>query len=339
MLLHSIVFSSNDPKNTINDILKVFPFFKIEMIDDKAFCSINYVQIVVIKAMVEKPYLSNIVFVVDKKCDFLSIINKNRQLWKLSHSSDEEELSADIDTPFDGLKHQLILKKEITHKNNNQFVSNHEIVAIDHIAFALLPGTSSVIVDWYKNVFQFETLILNKREEKSFLTIETINKNGSKLSMNLHSLIYNSDNPIRFVFAESNKNAEPNQIDDFLNNMKFSGVQHIAFSTNDIGMTIEFLRNENCPLINTPEIYYKQLLEAFKKVGYDKSFELVTKLRPLGVLIDNMENEEKVLLQIFTRTVFQGSSVFFEVIQRLQDVEGFGSYNVVALWNAIESTR
>ena len=53
-------------------------------------------------------------------------------------------------------------------------------------------------------------------------------------------------------------------------------------------------------------------------------------------LSDNHREDKKYILQVFTQPVFDKNTLFFELIQRVGDVQGFGAANIKALWNAVE---
>lgn len=48
-------------------------------------------------------------------------------------------------------------------------------------------------------------------------------------------------------------------------------------------------------------------------------------------------NKDKYLLQVFTQPIFDKNTVFLELIQRVGGVKGFGSGNIKALWNAVQT--
>ena len=59
------------------------------------------------------------------------------------------------------------------------------------------------------------------------------------------------------------------------------------------------------------------------------SFSL-DRCKKLGILIDTEDNDEKFLLQIFTKPIFKFDTFFMEVIQR-DGALGFGAGNIKAL--------
>ena len=80
--------------------------------------------------------------------------------------------------------------------------------------------------------------------------------------------------------------------------------------------------------LSTPTSYYEQLQARVGTID-----EPLDKLQELGILVDR--DPDGYLLQIFTKTVQDRPTVFFEIIQR-KGAKGFGKGNFRALFEAIE---
>jgi 4-hydroxyphenylpyruvate dioxygenase len=65
--------------------------------------------------------------------------------------------------------------------------------------------------------------------------------------------------------------------------------------------------------------------------------EALDDLRALNILVDRTDSG--YLLQVFTRSLHERQTLFFEVIQRKGELRGFGSGNIRALFDAVESDR
>ena len=96
-----------------------------------------------------------------------------------------------------------------------------------------------------------------------------------------------------------------------------SGVQHLAFATDDIFATAERLRAAGLDLLPIPENYYDDL-EA--KTG--PPAEEIDRMRRLGILYDR--DDEAEYRQLYTRTLAEG--FFFEIVER-RNYQGFGAVN------------
>ena len=103
----------------------------------------------------------------------------------------------------------------------------------------------------------------------------------------------------------------------FLTELFGSGVQHIAFATDDIFATIAHLRERGVELLPIPENYYDDL-----EARIDISSDALERLRANNVLYDQQAGGE--FFQAYT-TNFEGG-FFFEIVERRNYV-GFGAAN------------
>ena len=109
------------------------------------------------------------------------------------------------------------------------------------------------------------------------------------------------------------------------------GIQHIAFSCDDIYETWDQLKAQGLPFMKAPpETYYEMLQERLPGHG-----EPTAELKSRGILLDGstQHGDPRLLLQIFSGTLV--GPVFFEFIQRKKD-DGFGEGNFKALFESIE---
>jgi 4-hydroxyphenylpyruvate dioxygenase len=103
----------------------------------------------------------------------------------------------------------------------------------------------------------------------------------------------------------------------FLNDYFGSGVQHIAFATDDIVATVKQLRANGVDMLSIPDNYYDDL-----EVRTDLAAERLDVLRKHGILYDRDEAGE--YLQAYTAS-FQ-DLFFFEIVER-RAYQGFGAVN------------
>jgi len=121
------------------------------------------------------------------------------------------------------------------------------------------------------------------------------------------------------------------QIQEFLDQYRGPGVQHIALLTPDIVATIEEMRRMGQEFLDVPDSYYDASFdERVGEIEEDKA-----ELKKFKILVDR-DNESGYLLQLFTKCVFTRPTLFFEVIQRRGRALGFGEGNFRALFEAIE---
>ena len=88
------------------------------------------------------------------------------------------------------------------------------------------------------------------------------------------------------------------------------------------------MRDRGVEFLYVPDEYYDDLLERVGEIDED-----VEVLKKHGILIDR--DEEGYLLQLFTKTIVDRPTLFFEVIQR-KGAQSFGVGNFKALFEAIE---
>jgi 4-hydroxyphenylpyruvate dioxygenase len=136
--------------------------------------------------------------------------------------------------------------------------------------------------------------------------------------------------PDGIVRIPLNESSDPkSQINEYLEQYRGEGIQHIACFTNDIYATVEAMRAQGLSFLHTPDTYYEVIDQRIPNHG-----ENVEKMRELKILIDaDPETKTKLLLQIFTEN--QIGPIFFEIIQRKGN-EGFGEGNFQALFESIE---
>ncbi|MFQ5993667.1 MAG: 4-hydroxyphenylpyruvate dioxygenase [Acidiferrobacterales bacterium] len=119
------------------------------------------------------------------------------------------------------------------------------------------------------------------------------------------------------------------QIQEYLEDYRGEGIQHIALATDDIYSTVEALSGQHVKFMDTPDTYYEAIEKRIPDHGED-----LKRLRRNRILIDGAPRKDLgLLLQIFTETVI--GPIFFEIIQRKGN-QGFGEGNFQALFEAIE---
>jgi 4-hydroxyphenylpyruvate dioxygenase len=129
---------------------------------------------------------------------------------------------------------------------------------------------------------------------------------------------------------------EKGQIEEYLQEYKGEGIQHVAMGSTDLYSTIETLEGNGLGFMPAPnDIYYSRIDRRLPKHG-----EPIDRLQKNGILIDGEGVVEggytKVLLQRFSKTVI--GPIFFEFIQRKGD-DGFGEGNFKALFESIEEDQ
>lgn len=184
-------------------------------------------------------------------------------------------------------------------------------LVIDHFTNNVPKGEMDKWCDFYKNVFHFrEARYFDIRGTKTGLLSKVMRSPCGKFSVPINEPTENKS-----------------QIQEYLDEYKGSGIQHVALLTEDIVKTLETLKSSEIQFLTPPpHSYYEMLPERVPNITED-----LKTLEKYAILVDG--DEHGYLLQIFTKNTF--GPIFFEVIQR-KGHDGFGDGNFQALFDAIE---
>ncbi|MFN3619174.1 4-hydroxyphenylpyruvate dioxygenase [Sphingorhabdus sp.] len=187
---------------------------------------------------------------------------------------------------------------------------------IDHLTHNVYGGRMAHWGSFYERVFNFrEIRYFDIKGEYTGLTSRAMTA---------------PDGKIRIPLNEEGK-AGGGQIEEYLRAYNGEGIQHIAFSCDDLPACWDRLKALGTPFAPPPpKAYYDMLEERLPGHG-----EPVKELQSRGILLDGSteDGDPRLLLQIFSQTMI--GPVFFEFIQRKKD-EGFGEGNFTALFKSIE---
>ena len=184
---------------------------------------------------------------------------------------------------------------------------------IDHLTHNLYFGNMEKWADYYEKLFNFRD-------------IRYFDIKGAKTGL-VSKAMTAPDGIVRIPLNES---SDPkSQINEYLDEYKGEGIQHIACFTDNIYDTVEAMRAQGVEFLNTPETYFDVIDQRIPDHGED-----VARLKKNSILIDaDPETKQRKLLQIFTLNAI--GPIFFEIIQRKGN-EGFGEGNFQALFESIE---
>lgn len=195
------------------------------------------------------------------------------------------------------------------HKNPTK-IDEKGFLVVDHLTNNVPEGTMSVWTKFYKEIFGFyEVKYFDIRGAKTGLTSFALRSPCGKFSI-----------PI-------NEGTEAkSQINEYLNEYKGAGVQHIAFLTRDILKSLKKLEGCSIEMLDMDDEYYASVFDRVPNVTEDHK-----EIQKYNVLVDG--DEEGYLLQIFTRNLI--GPIFIEIIQRKNHF-AFGDGNFGALFRSIE---
>ncbi len=193
-----------------------------------------------------------------------------------------------------------------------EIVADLGFLAIDHLTNNVEKGTMETWANFYKNIFGFT--------EVRYFDIK-----GAKTGLVSYAL----KSPCETFCIPINEGTDKkSQINEYLEEYKGPGIQHIAFLTHDIVKSLESLKGK-VQTLDIDDEYYQTVFDRVPNVSEDQK-----KLRELNILIDG--DHEGYLLQIFTKNVI--GPIFIEIIQR-KNHHSFGEGNFGALFRSIEKDQ
>lgn len=187
---------------------------------------------------------------------------------------------------------------------------------IDHLTHNVYKGRMDYWANYYKNIFNFRQ-------------IRYFDIKGEYTGLVSRALTA-PDGLIRIPLNEEKSNTV-GQIEEYLREYNGEGIQHIAFSCDDLIACWDRLKAQGVAFMTPPPNTYYEMLEE-RLPGHGEPTEALQKR---GILLDGTteDGQPRLLLQIFSEKVV--GPIFFEFIQRKED-EGFGEGNFKALFKSIE---
>lgn len=186
---------------------------------------------------------------------------------------------------------------------------------IDHLTHNVYRGRMDYWSSYYERLFNFrEIRYFDIKGEHTGLTSRAMTAPDGKIRIPLNE-----------------EAGSQGQIEEYLQAYNGEGIQHIAFSCDDLPACWDRLKERGLKFMSPPPDTYYDMLES-RLPGHG---EPVDALKSRGILLDGTTegDDPRLLLQIFSDTLI--GPIFFEFIQRKRD-EGFGEGNFQALFESIE---
>lgn len=185
---------------------------------------------------------------------------------------------------------------------------------VDHFTNNVPVGEMQKWCDFYAKIFNFRETLYFDIKGKSTGLISKVMRSPCGT----------------FAVPINEPSDKKSQIQEYLDEYKGSGIQHIALITKDIIKTVENLKKSSVDFLSPPpETYYRMLKDRLPGVQED-----IERLRKNAILVDG--DHDGYLLQIFSKNII--GPIFFEVIER-KGHDGFGNGNFQALFDAIEQDQ
>lgn len=180
---------------------------------------------------------------------------------------------------------------------------------IDHLTNNVPRGEMNRWADFYKTVF-------------GFTEVRYFDIRGVKTGLQSYAL----RSPCgKFCIPINEGTEDRSQINEYLRDYRGAGIQHLAFSTNDILQTLRSL-GKGIETLDIDDDYYATVFDRVPHVTEDHG-----DLKKHKILVDG--DEKGYLLQIFTKNLI--GPIFIEIIQRKNHLS-FGEGNFGALFRSIE---
>ncbi len=201
-------------------------------------------------------------------------------------------------------------KDDFIFLENAPSTSGFGLDVIDHMTNNVPAGEMDAWCEFYSSIFNFDDVrFFNIKGDATGLLSKVMRSPCNKITIPINQ-----------------PTNEKSQIQEYLDEYKGSGIQHVALLTNDMISTVRNLRKQGIEFLDVPDSYYDVLLERLPNVT-----EKLEDLKELSILVDG--DESGYLLQIFTKNLI--GPIFFEIIQR-KNHNGFGEGNFQALFDSIE---
>lgn len=189
-------------------------------------------------------------------------------------------------------------------------VEQKGFVAIDHLTNNVYKGTMAKWAAFYKEIF-------------GFTEVRYFDIRGAKTGLTSYALKSPCGN---FCIPINEGTEAKSQINEYLEEYKGPGIQHLAFLTKDILASLQKLEGSPIAMLDIDDQYYNEIFTKFPHVTENHD-----EIRKRNVLVDG--DEHGYLLQIFTKNLI--GPIFIEIIQR-KNHYSFGEGNFGALFRSIE---
>lgn len=194
--------------------------------------------------------------------------------------------------------------------DNPDIVEQKGFIAIDHLTNNVAQGTMQTWANYYKDIF-------------GFTEVRYFDIRGAKTGLTSYAL----KSPCgSFCIPINEATDAKSQINEYLEEYKGPGVQHLAFLTHDILQSLGSLEGTDIETLDIDDDYYNEVYDRVPNVTENRD-----EIKKRNVLVDG--DRMGYLLQIFTKNII--GPIFIEIIQR-KNHYSFGEGNFGALFRSIE---
>jgi len=189
-------------------------------------------------------------------------------------------------------------------------VQEKGFLRIDHLTNNVYKGTMSEWAKFYQDIFGFRP-------------VRHFDIKGKKTGLMSFALRSPCE---QFCIPINEADEAKSQINEFLDEYRGPGIQHLAFLTRNLVESLRAMQNTGIKMLDIAPGYYETAFRRVPGLREDKK-----DIRELHILVDG--DDEGYLLQIFTKNLV--GPIFIELIQRENHLS-FGEGNFQALFDSIE---
>ena len=201
---------------------------------------------------------------------------------------------------------------------------NTGLLFIDHIVGNVRTNEMDKWTKYFEDVMDFEPFVYFGPGDIS-----------TQFSALLSRVVRSKDEIVKNPINEPYKGKRKSQIEEFIDEYRGTGTQHIAIASADIITTIKNMRKNGIEFLTLPDSYYELLKQKNTTLPKEKKItEDINVLKEFGILCDH--EGDGYLLQLFTKPIGDRPTFFFEIIQRRNGSNKFGQGNFQALFESIE---
>lgn len=203
-------------------------------------------------------------------------------------------------------------------ENPEALAEGHDpkLIRLDHLTNNVYRGDMEKWVRFYKEIY-------------GFIEVRYFDIKGIKTGLFSKVVCTPDRYSVIIPINEPDDSEGYSQIQEYLDEHKGEGVQHIAMTTDNIVETVKTLKKNGFEFLDINPTYYELLDQRLPGI---KGRENLADLQEESILVDG-DDADHYLLQIFTST--QIGPLFYEIITRKKH-DGFGEGNFQALFDSIE---
>ncbi|HAI75814.1 MAG TPA: 4-hydroxyphenylpyruvate dioxygenase [Microscillaceae bacterium] len=216
---------------------------------------------------------------------------------------------------FDNQHYQGIFKPGFKQVNTSLPTFNSQLQHIDHIACALRENETHIWEQYLSRIFDYTTT----------QRLDPKNQTHPQIGMEL-KVMQSPQHTVDKVLVSPDQQGTKTQIHTFLEANYGTGIQHLAFHSADIVHTVTQLRQHGVEFTPIPAQYYQIIKNQYPDLAIEP-------LEKVGILCE--PDGDSLLLQVFTKPIGDRPTLFYEIIQRVNNYRGFGMGNIRALFEAI----